>query len=177
MLIRRRKHRTAELNTTSTADISFMLLIFFLVTTSMDVDKGITRQLPPIDEKQDNSPTDIAKDKIMQIVIAADNSLSVNGEPITAKQIRPRTTTFIRQASNQHLITIEASPSSAYDTYFTLQNELAAAYSEIRNDESRKRFGKSYAKCNSTQRKAINEAWPQRVAEDYDNSEEGGSHD
>ncbi len=47
MLIKRQKRRVPQLNTTATADISFMLLTFFLVTTSMDVDKGLVRQLPP----------------------------------------------------------------------------------------------------------------------------------
>ena len=79
MLIRRRRHATPGLNTTSTADISFMLLIFFLVTTSMDTDKGITRQLPPIDDTEDNTVADVSRDKIMQLRIMADNSLTVHG--------------------------------------------------------------------------------------------------
>ena len=63
MLIKRRKHRVPELNTTSTADISFMLLTFFLVTTSMDVDRGIVRQLPPADSEEDadNMDTEVSK--------------------------------------------------------------------------------------------------------------------
>lgn len=59
MLIKRRRHRVPALNTASTADISFMLLIFFLVTTSMDVDKGITRQLPPVEQTEDKSVAEV----------------------------------------------------------------------------------------------------------------------
>ena len=55
MLIKRRKHIVPELNTTSTADISFMLLTFFLVTTSMDVDRGLVRQLPPLDNDKEQT--------------------------------------------------------------------------------------------------------------------------
>lgn len=69
MLIKRRRHRVPALNTASTADISFMLLIFFLVTTSMDVDKGITRQLPPVEQTEDNSVAEVQRGNIMQCVI------------------------------------------------------------------------------------------------------------
>ena len=55
MLIKRRQHRVPVLNTTATADISFMLLTFFLVTTSMDVDRGLVRQLPPLDNEQEHN--------------------------------------------------------------------------------------------------------------------------
>ena len=58
MNIRRQKHRVPALNTTSTADISFMLLIFFLVASSMDVDKGLSRQLPPADNQQKDPKSD-----------------------------------------------------------------------------------------------------------------------
>ena len=61
MIIQRSKHRVPGLNTTSTADISFMLLIFFLVTTNMDVDKGLSRQLPPAN-KEENQQSFAAKD-------------------------------------------------------------------------------------------------------------------
>ena len=54
----RRKHSMPVLNTTSTADISFMLLIFFLVTTSMDIDKGLSRQLPPLDDEKEEQVID-----------------------------------------------------------------------------------------------------------------------
>ena len=61
MNFRRRRHEVPGLNTTSTADISFMLLIFFLVTTSMDIEKGIVRQMPPADNQQEQVETHVEK--------------------------------------------------------------------------------------------------------------------
>lgn len=64
-MIKRNKRRLVpSLNTTSTADISFMLLIFFLVTTSMDLDKGLRRVLPPVDNQQQQQETNIDKDSL-----------------------------------------------------------------------------------------------------------------
>lgn len=72
MMFGHKKRFIPELNTTSTADISFMLLIFFLVTSSMDVDKGLTRQLPPF-TKQEQQESVVSKKNLMKITITADN--------------------------------------------------------------------------------------------------------
>ena len=72
MLIRRNRNETPGLNTTSTADISFMLLIFFLVTTSMDVDKGLLRQLPsPEPQKKEQQESVVDKNSLMAIHLTA----------------------------------------------------------------------------------------------------------
>ncbi|WP_273178330.1 ExbD/TolR family protein, partial [Hoylesella pleuritidis] len=74
-MFRHRPRRVPRLNTTSTADISFMLLIFFLVTTSMDVDKGLSRQLPPPDLHPQTEETNVEKHNLMTLEITADNRL------------------------------------------------------------------------------------------------------
>lgn len=82
MFRRKFEYKVPGLNTTSTADISFMLLIFFLVTTSMDADKGITRELPPIDKKSENTPTNVANDKTLRLRIDDAGRLFCNGHPM-----------------------------------------------------------------------------------------------
>ena len=72
MLIRRNRHRVLSLNTASTADISFMLLIFFLVTTSMDTDKGLQRELPPAETKTEQQQTAVDKNLLLQLKISAE---------------------------------------------------------------------------------------------------------
>ena len=85
-MIKRNKRRLVpSLNTTSTADISFMLLIFFLVTTSMDLDKGLRRVLPPVDNQQQQQETNIDKDKLMAITITDADSAFVDGKPLEMK--------------------------------------------------------------------------------------------
>ena len=168
MLIRRRRHATPGLNTTSTADISFMLLIFFLVTTSMDTDKGITRQLPPNDDTEDNTVADVSRDKIMQLRIMADNSLTVNGKAQRYDMLHDDIVRFVERVGQQHLITVEADGHADYDSYFALQGQIAEAFRLIRDKEAVRRYRKPMAQCSPSQRRSVMEACPQHVAEDYD---------
>ena len=85
----RRRRTLPQLNTTSTADISFMLLIFFLVTTSMDVDKGLSRRLPP-PEKPREEETAVNKRDLMKLVITADNQLLIDDKPCEIKELSKR---------------------------------------------------------------------------------------
>lgn len=129
-MIRRRNRETPSLDMTSTADISFMLLIFFLMVSSMDVDRGITRLLPPSDEKKQEMQ--VEREKLIALGITAENRLTLNGEPVDMAQIRPRVASLVIQIGEEHLISIEADPTADYNTYFELQNEIAAAYRDVR---------------------------------------------
>ena len=87
MIFRRKRREVPGLNTTSTADISFMLLVFFLVTTSMDVDKGMNRQLPPKqDEKQEMQ--DVDKSKVMSLSLSEEGLLTIDEKPADIDKIR-----------------------------------------------------------------------------------------
>ncbi|MCB6902063.1 biopolymer transporter ExbD [Hoylesella buccalis] len=173
MLIRKRRHDIPGLNTTSTADISFMLLIFFLVTTSMDVDKGLRRQLPPAQQEKIEQESLVDKGKLMELKITEGNVLLLNEQPINMDELRIRTEEFITRVGKEHLISISASPESAYETYFNLQNELMAAYKNVRNRLARQRYGQAIEACNEAQRNGILEQCPQRIAETYQTNEEG----
>ncbi|ERT58039.1 MULTISPECIES: biopolymer transporter ExbD [Prevotellaceae] len=175
MLIRKKRHHIPELNTTSTADISFMLLIFFLVTTSMDVDKGLRRQLPPAQQEKVEQESLVDKGKLMELKITEDNALLLNGQPVNMNELRIRTEEFITRVGKEHLISVSASPESAYETYFNLQNELMAAYKNVRDRLARQRYGRALEACNETQRNVITQQCPQRIAETYQTSEEGAT--
>ena len=168
MLFQKKRRRVPRLNTTSTADISFVLLILFLVTTSMDVDKGVTRQLPPPDPKQEQKkPQEIDKSRILNLYIDSRNNLTCNGHPLPIGSLRQRVVDFVAVAGPQHVIRLEADPSSTYDTYFQTQNEIANAYQSLRNKEAQRRFGTTYRQCTEEEREQVSEAVPQRLAEVY----------
>lgn len=162
-----------QLNTTSTADISFMLLIFFLVTTSMDTDKGVTRLLPPVDDTSDNAPTDVARDKVLQLRVNADNTLTADGRNIDYGILSRHVETFVAKAGSSHLITIATSADAGYDAYFKVQSGIVAAYKSLRDKEARRRWHKPMAQCSPEQQKAVIEACPQHVAEDYASAQAG----
>ena len=173
MIIQRSKHRVPGLNTTSTADISFMLLIFFLVTTNMDVDKGLSRQLPPAN-KEENQQSFAAKGTTMALKITADNHLLVNDKPLPVKALRSQVINFVSKVGKKHLITVEAEPQSDYNTHLQLQNELVAAYHVLRNKEAQRLYGRNYDELSASQKDHIKDVCPQHVAEQYHSEVKGG---
>lgn len=176
MLIKRRKHSVPSLNTTSTADISFMLLTFFLVTSSMDVDKGLVRQLPPLDkEEQTDEAKDVSKENTLAFSITAQNEVMLNGKPVAVEDIRRRIVDFVRMRGAQHLILVDANPASDYNTYFTLENEIVAAYADVRNAEAKRRYHRDYANCTEEQRKKVRDIYPQHLSETYNTAEANNS--
>ena len=181
MLRRSKRHGVPQLNTTSTADISFMLLIFFLVTTSMDVDKGLPRQLPPLDPEKEEVVADISRENALTLQITEDNRILVNNEVTDIGQLRQRITNFLEKCEqkNVHVISIDISRQADYNTYFSMQNEIVAAYHHLRNQYAMKRFKQPFDACNEEQKEAVRQYLPQRIAETYpvtnvSNDEEGG---
>lgn len=171
MLIRRKQHETPGLNTTSTADISFMLLIFFLVTTSMDVDKGLLRQLPsPEPQKKEQQQTVVDKANLMALRLTAGDTLLVNDKPMKVSQLKEETICFVHRLGMKHLISIESDRDADYNLYFQMQNQLMEAYSQLRNETAQKKYHRNYALLNNDQKEQVRNLCPQRITESYANA-------
>ena len=123
MFRKRYRQQIPELNTTSTADISFMLLIFFLVTSSMDTEKGLLRQMapPPLEHEQ---PKDINRDNVMQVKLDANNQLTCDGKTVTYQQLTAevRSLAFVNRTG--HVVSIQADPATTYEAYFRMQDAM-----------------------------------------------------
>lgn len=175
-----------EINAGSMADISFLLLIFFLVATTMNVDSGLTRKLPPWDPNQINEDVKIKKRNIFTVLINSKNQLFVQNEWGDIKTLKQRAKEFIvNEADDPNLpekeiknipffgdypvskqvISLQNDRGTSYDMYLKVQNELVAAYNELRNELARRKFGKDYDKITDEQRDAINRIYPQRISE------------
>ena len=178
MLIRRKHRKVPSLNTTSTADISFMLLIFFLVTTSMDQDKGMTRQLPPMDDEQQEEVVDVDKRNVMALKITENNELLVNDSMIALGQLSDRVVDFVSHCPDRkkHVITLDVSRVAKYNTYFAVQNEIVTAYNKLRDAHAYVLYHHDYAACSPDEREVVRKDYPQRIAENYRPAEtqEGG---
>lgn len=171
MLIRRKQRETPGLNTTSTADISFMLLIFFLVTTSMDVDKGLLRQLPsPEPQKKEQQQSVVDKANLMALRLTAGDTLLVNGKPMKVSQLKEETIRFVHRLGKKHLISIESDRDADYNLYFQMQNQLMEAYSQLRNETAQKKYHRDYALLNNDQKEQVRNICPQRITESYANA-------
>ena len=185
----KKKRKVPAMNATSSADIAFMLLIFFLITTSMDTDKGLARRLPPPvpkDQKK-NEEMDIKKRNILVVLINSNNQILCNNEFIDIKQLRENVRTFIENPYNDepmpektevdvpffgkqmvtksHVISLQNDRGTEYQAYIDVQNELAGAYNELRDEVSKKKFGKAFADLDEDQQKAVQMIYPQKISE------------
>ena len=155
----------------------------------MDVDKGLTRQLPPLSESETVQEMDINRRNVMQVTLDDDNRLWVDGEQMDTKRLGERLLAFIDNPDNlpnlpekrertipllgtcrvtdRHVIQLEASRASSYDLYFQVQNTIVSAYRQLRDRLGQARFHRSYDQCDDNQKKALREFYPQRVSEVY----------
>lgn len=158
------RRSTPEVNAGSMADIAFLLLIFFLVTTTIEKDKGIARQLPPIEDVIDDPP--IIKQKNLFIVnVNRNDQLLVEEELMDVKDLRQAAINFLdnggapasspeycsfcrgkrspRSSDNweKAVISVQNDRLTSYKMYIIVQNELVAAYNYLRNRESQRLYG------------------------------------
>lgn len=164
---------TNEINAGSMADIAFLLLIFFLVTTTIDVDKGVLVRLPPWSE-DDPETEKLNKRNVYSVLVNANNDLLVRGEPADIKQLRENAKTFIfnpdkredmAESPQKAIISLRNDRGTEYGTYLEVYNELKAAYTELRNAESQKRFGSDFQFLDKEKRREIINAIPLILSE------------
>ena len=182
------KRKVPGINASSTADISFILLIFFMVTTSMDSDKGLARRLPaPPENEQQDAQIDIKERNLLEVRVNAAGDLMCGGDFIELDQLCDRAKEFIKNEANsatlpekhtknipllgncnvtdKHVISVQTDRGTKYNVYFQVQNELVRAYNELRDDLSKERFGRPYAALSDEQQVAIREYYPQKISE------------
>ncbi len=165
MFIRRRKHEVPQLNTASTADISFMLLVFFLMTSSMNSDKGLPRQLPPA-HPTSSATTDINRSNVLQIRLDADDRLWMDDRATTVAALQREVESFVasRQTA-RYMIAVTTDRRTSYNAYFDTQNTIVAAFRALRDRMAQRRFGIRFTQCNDEQRKILTERYPMRISE------------
>lgn len=144
---------TNEINAGSMADIAFLLLIFFLVTTTIDVDKGITVKLPPWSEDEPDI-TKLNKRNVYSVMVNAQNELLVRGEPAQVKNLKENAMEFIlnpmkredlAEKPTKAIVSLKNDRGTNYKTYLEVYNELKAAYNQLWDDECRKTYGVAYS--------------------------------
>lgn len=175
-----------EINAGSMADIAFLLLIFFLVTTTMDVDSGIMRKLPPpIDPKV--KPEDIIKRNIFEVLVNSADMLLVNKAPGNIATLKDEAKDFLTPHPEDNpnypqtkekfieglgtvyvskgVISLQNDRGTSYNMYMQVQNELTAAIRELRDEFSVKRFGVKFNQLDEERSKAVQAAIPMSISE------------
>ncbi|MDO9257819.1 MAG: biopolymer transporter ExbD [Bacteroidales bacterium] len=178
--------RTPELNTASMADISFLLLTFFLLTSSIDTDQGITRKLPPPQPK-DQKSIDIKDRNVLKVLVNKSDNLLVQGKPTNIRELKETAKLFLANPGRRSdypemeekiipglgkitvskgVISLKNDRGTSYDTYIQVQNELTAAINELRNELSKQRFGVAFKDLkNPGYIDAISKAVPVSISE------------
>ncbi len=176
-----------EINAGSMADIAFLLLIFFLVTTTMDVDTGINRMLPPPIDPNAPEPPPVRERNVFVVLVDAQDRLMVEGEPGSIDRLREQALHFIKNPDDDpslpvkqlveidHIgefmvsigtISIQNDRSTSYEMYIAVQNEVAAAVREYRDEISRQYFGRRFDQLTDEELiEAVRKAVPMRISE------------
>lgn len=189
----RKKRSTPGINGSSSADIAFMLLIFFLVTTSMDTDKGLKRRLPPLAPRdRQERPVEINERNIMRLLVDRNDKLAISKGvdviEVKIEDLKDKVVEFIMNPNNDptlpdkevrecgilgmqrvvtasYAISLKSEIETSYQMFVSVQDELLKAYAEVWDKYSAQHFGKPFELLNEAQKKAVQEAYPMHISE------------
>ncbi len=179
--------KTPGLNTQSTADIAFLLLCYFLMTSTMDQQSGLQRRLPQMpDKNQKVEDTKVNKRNIIIVKINSSDRLFAGDQPMDVSQLKDKIKEFLTNPNDdpnlperekkmiegfgeypvsKGVISLQNDRGTSYNAYIAVQNELVKALNEVRDDFSRVNYGKVYSALTEEQQKIVREAVPQQISE------------
>lgn len=179
--------KTPGLNTQSTADIAFLLLCYFLMTSTMDQQSGLQRRLPPMpDQNQKTEDTKVNKRNIIIVKINSSDRLFAGDQLLDVSQLKDKIKEFITNPNNdpnlperemkniegygeypvsKGVISLQNDRGTSYRAYIAVQNELVKAINEVRDDFCKQNYGKAYSFLTEDQQKIVREAIPQNISE------------
>jgi biopolymer transport protein ExbD len=190
------KRKTPGLNTGAMSDISFLLLTFFLLTSSINTEQGIPRKLPP-PKKEDaqDLKVDINKRNVLNVLVNFRDEISVNGDEIMITDLKARAKEFFANPSNdpslpekvskpidgigdfqvsKGVVSLTNDQGTSYNMYVQVQNELQRAVNELRDETALLYFGKKFDGLDSAAQRAVSTAIPMSISEappiDYSNN-------
>lgn len=189
------KRKVQEINAGSMADIAFLLLIFFLVATTMNVDTGLVRMLPPMPpENQKQEDIKVKERNLFLVLVSGSGHIMVgtpnNQELTDPRQVKDRTKEFILNPmddenlpektdkeivladgskwvypESQGVVSLQTTLETDYQTYIMVQNELTRAFNEVRDEVAMQKFGKKFSELEKEDRDVISKAVPMKISE------------
>jgi biopolymer transport protein ExbD len=186
------KRKVPEFSASSMADIAFLLLIFFLVATTMNVDTGISRILPPMppDEMPKDKDLDVKERNLLAVYVNTYDQISVARQPMHISQLKDKVKEFILNPTDdpnmperkdkeiempdgtkwvypvsEGIVSLTNDRGTSYEMYVQVQNELVRAFNEIRDQVATQKFGRKFLELDEADRKVIADAIPQKISE------------
>ncbi|WP_421774114.1 ExbD/TolR family protein [Gracilimonas sp.] len=174
MLLKKRKRESAEINGSSMADIAFLLLIFFLVTTTINVDTGIGLMLPPPLE-EDQEPPPIKERNLMNILVNQEGRIVMDEEFYQLGEVKARLVEFIKNPTQDPnlaetpdlaIVSIRTQRETPYRIYVDMLDEVMGAYKELRDEASRANYGVPYGALeeDSPQQEQVKDMYPKKIS-------------
>ncbi len=166
--------KVGDINAGSMADIAFLLLIFFLVTTTMDVDTGIAIKLPPIPPPEQEPPPPLNERNVFVVLVNARDQLLVEGVWTDIKELREKTKRFLDNNGRdpnlsdnpeKAVVSLQNDRGTSYQMYIAVQNELKAAYNELRDAVAMNMYGMRFSELSSDKQTEIRKIYPQKISE------------
>ncbi|MDE7304928.1 MAG: biopolymer transporter ExbD [Alistipes sp.] len=184
-----------EFNAGSMADIAFLLLIFFLVATTMNTDTGLARMLPPIPPEDQKQEEIKVKERNLFLVLINGSGQIMAGQPgkqefIELRDLKEKTKEFVLNPLDDAdlpekeekefdlpdgskwvypvssgVVSLQTTRDTGYQPYIMVQNELTRAFNEIRDELAVRKFGDKLAALNEEQRNVITKAVPLKISE------------
>ena len=179
--------KTPAINSSSTADIAFLLLCYFLMTTTMGSQTGLSRRLPPMpDEKTKVDDQKVNRRNIIIVKINSADRLLAGSDPIDVSQLKDKIREFLTNPMNdpnlpekeeieiegygkcpvsKGVISLQNDRGTSYHAYIAVQNELVKAINELRDEFAKKNYGKPFIKLTEDQQDIVKKAVPQNISE------------
>ncbi len=180
------KKKTPEINSSSTADIAFLLLCYFLMTTTMGDQSGLLRRLPPIpDSKQQTQDQKVNRRNIVIVRINSADKLFAGTEAMDIAFLKDKMKEFLSNPKNdpnlpekeekeiegkkymvsKGVISLQNDRGTSYQAYIAVQNELVKAVNELRDEFSMQEFGKVFNRLSEDQQELVKKVVPQNISE------------
>lgn len=181
------KRKTPGLNTGAMSDISFLLLTFFLLTSSINTEQGIPRKLPPpkTDDTQEIK-ADINRRNVLNVIVNFRDEIFVNGEVMMVSELKDKAKIFFSNPTNdpslpvkenklidgigdfpvsKGVVSLTNDQGTSYNMYVQVQNELQRAVNELRDECALQYFGKKFSTLDSASQRAVTAAIPMSISE------------
>ena len=186
-----KKKNIPEINASSQADIAFTVLIFFLVVSTMDIDTGIVRMLPPMaDPNVKQEDIKVKERNLLLVFVSGSGNIMAGGKVISLNALKDKAKEFILNPLDdkdlpekkvtdiempdgskwaypvsEGVISLQNTRDTSYQVYIQVQNELTRAFNEVRDEVAMSKFGKKFADLEESERKVITKAIPMKISE------------
>lgn len=172
MLIKKKQREGAEVPDSSLADIAFLLLIFFLLVTTIDVDTGIGMVLPPKPE-ENVEPPPVKERNMLKILVNAEGMILIDEQPTAITEVKQKVKDFVdnrgqdpnlSESPDKAIVSLKTDRQTRYSTYIDMLDEVMGAYEELRNREAQQQFGRNYDQLTESQQEVIGDAYPKKIS-------------